>query len=83
MLEVTPEEDSCWVSVTVLPQTNTSAGRGLKFKVSAVMMTRQSALGFVWPDKPAEFLAQDIFSGEFGKEELEKNKRPDKGNLED
>ena len=29
------------MSVTVLPQTNSSAGRGTKFKVTAVMMTRR------------------------------------------
>lgn len=75
MLDITPQAKSCWISVTVLPQTNFSAGRGNKFKITAVMMTRQSALGFFWPEEPAQFMAQDIFTGEFGKEELEMSER--------
>ena len=75
LLDVMPEAETCWVSVTVLPQTNTTMGRGHKFKVTAVMMTRKSALGFAWPDKPAEFKAHEVFSGEFGQEELDENSR--------
>ena len=41
LLDVETEADACWVSVTVLPQTNSSAGRGTKFKVTAIMMTRR------------------------------------------
>ena len=59
------------MAVTVLPQTNATSGRGTKFKVSAVMMTRSSAMGFAWPEEATQFMAQDIFSGEFGKIGLE------------
>jgi len=75
MLDVTPKAEKCRVSVTVLGLTNTSTGRGHKFKVSAIMITRKSALGFAWPEQPAQFFAQDVFAGEFGAEELEKNQR--------
>ena len=31
-------------------------------------------MGFAWPEEAAQFMAQDIFSGEFGKIGLESDK---------
>lgn len=67
MIEVLGLAPTCRVSITVL-QSTTSDGH--KFKVSAIMMNRKTALGFRWPEESAVFVADDVFSGDFGSEEI-------------
>lgn len=70
------------MSVTIL-ENSTSPGMGHKFKVVALMLNRMTAVGFFWPEEPAQLLAKEVMSGEFAKEELEANRAMEKKQEED
>ena len=56
--------ENCTVAVRLVE--NKTRGGGGKFKVSALMLMRSSAMSFYWdPDAPAPFVAEDIFKGRF------------------
>lgn len=46
-------------------------------QVTAVMMSRAKDISFAWPDEPAMFVAEDIFSGEFGQPEYSERLKED------
>jgi hypothetical protein len=71
LVSVLGTEPVCTLTITVLPRHPDSKNQGHKFKVTAVMMNRKTAVSFAWPEVAAVFVAADIFSGEFGKKELE------------
>ncbi|GAX83233.1 hypothetical protein CEUSTIGMA_g10659.t1 [Chlamydomonas eustigma] len=76
LILVTALSDTCILSVTVLEATQCPKS-GHKFKVSAIMMNRAVAQGFAWPlDKPAQFVAKEIFTGEFGNQPVEDEAEP-------